>query len=402
MTMKREIGGRTFYTEHEIRAAFSDKKKIDEICSKYDMSSIVVQKRILEAIEAGTLRFHTVLGRDFADEIRDSIQKSESAATSGKKGNRKKNSEPDSLKIAAAKDKGRIRNNNAEESTYLSKAKTTHIEEQAKSINRKKNRIRKWVLLCLALTASVSFALYFIYEYQNRQLDETYQELASLKDSEPSGEESAEPFVIHYTNESGEDVSKQVTILDEYQTLYSQNKNLIGWIKIDDTIIDYPVLQCDDADFYLSHNFYDEPDRSGSIFMDPKCDVINRSTNLILYGHHMQSGRMFGSLEKYDKQSFYETHRYIDFDTIYEKGRYEIAFVFRSRVYNEEDVVFKYYQFIDAHSEMEFYSNMEEMRGMSLYDTGVNVVYGDQLLTLSTCDYQETNGRFVVVAKKIS
>ena len=76
-------------------------------------------------------------------------------------------------------------------------------------------------------------------------------------------------------------------------------------------------------------------------------------------------------------------------------------YVFRSRVYREEEIVFKYYQFIDANSEQEFDSYMSEMASMSLYDTGVTAEYGDQLLTLSTCDYQEKNGRFVVVAKKV-
>ena len=76
-------------------------------------------------------------------------------------------------------------------------------------------------------------------------------------------------------------------------------------------------------------------------------------------------------------------------------------YVFRSKVYKETEIVFKYYQFIDANGEQEFHSYMEEMAALSLYDTGVSAEYGDQLLTLSTCDYQETDGRFVVVAKKI-
>ena len=111
---------------------------------------------------------------------------------------------------------------------------------------------------------------------------------------------------------------------------------------------------------------------------------------------------MFGKLDSYQYESYYKEHPYISFDTIYEKGTYQVMYVFRSRVYKETEIVFKYYQFIDANSEQEFESNMQEMAAMSLYDTGVTAEYGDQLLTLSTCDYQETNGRFVVVAKKIA
>ena len=111
---------------------------------------------------------------------------------------------------------------------------------------------------------------------------------------------------------------------------------------------------------------------------------------------------MFGKLDLYEDESYYAEHQYIQFDTIYEKGTYQVMYVFRSRVYSEGDIAFKYYQFIDALSEQEFDSNMKEMAGQSLYDTGVTAQYGDQLLTLSTCDYQEKNGRFVVVAKKVA
>ncbi|MDE6419531.1 MAG: class B sortase, partial [Lachnospiraceae bacterium] len=192
-----------------------------------------------------------------------------------------------------------------------------------------------------------------------------------------------------------------LTVLDEYKTLYNKNRSLIGWLKIDDTNIDYPVMQSPDPNYYLTHNFNQEHDNNGSIFLDPDCDIVHRNTNLILYGHHMRSGKMFGSLDSYSSEAFYEEHKYITFDTIYEKGTYEVMYVFRSRIYNEDEIVFKYYQFIDVDSEQEFYSNMNDIAEMSIYDTGVTAVYGDKLLTLSTCDYREENGRFVVVAKRI-
>lgn len=116
----------------------------------------------------------------------------------------------------------------------------------------------------------------------------------------------------------------------------------------------------------------------------------------------MKSGKMFGDLDNYKDEDFYQEHKTITFDTIYEEGTYEVMYVFLSKIYYEEEVVFKYYQFIDANSEQEFNSYMEEMAKMSLYDTGVTAQYGDQLLTLSTCDYEREDGRFVVVAKRIS
>ena len=195
---------------------------------------------------------------------------------------------------------------------------------------------------------------------------------------------------------------EDLEVLSEYKTLHNKNKKLIGWIKIDDTIIDYPVMQTVNNEYYLDHNFNQEEDRNGCIFMDYQCDVVEGCDNMILYGHHMQSGKMFGTLNKYSNENYYKEHPKIQFDTIYEKGQYEVMYVFRSKVYSEEEITFKYYQFINAGSEQEFNSYMNEMAALSLYNTGVTANYGDQLLTLSTCDYQENDGRFVVVAKRVN
>ena len=160
-------------------------------------------------------------------------------------------------------------------------------------------------------------------------------------------------------------------------------------------------MQTGDNEYYLDHNFNQEYDKNGSLFLDYNCNIYPRSTNLIIYGHHMKSGQMFGQLQKYAKESYGEKHSIIRFDSIYEEAEYQVMYVFRSQVYNEDEFVFKYYQFIDANSEEEFNSYMEEMAGLSLYDTGVTASYGDSLLTLSTCDNSQTDGRFVVVAKRI-
>ena len=214
-----------------------------------------------------------------------------------------------------------------------------------------------------------------------------------------SGSASAESTGPLYTLD---DETEAKEVLDEYKNLLIANRKLIGWVKIDGTYIDYPVMQTDDNEYYLDHNLNQEYDKNGTIFMDKDCDVLKPSTNYILYGHHMKNGRMFGQLDLYQNESYYKEHPYISFDTIYEKGTYQVMYVFRSRVYKETEIVFKYYQFIDANSEQEFDSYMKEMADMSFYDTGVTAEYGDQLLTLSTCDYQETDGRFVVVAKKVA
>ncbi len=255
---------------------------------------------------------------------------------------------------------------------------------------------RKLIIGLSSLVAVFCFGYFGIYYYFNARTSMDYETLASLKGSDVlANAPKANEISLHKTGFQLPDV------LDEYKTLYEKNKKLIGWLKIDDTNIDYPVMQTSNNEYYLDHNYNQEYDKNGSIFMDCDCRVYPRSTNLILYGHHMKSGNMFGQLQKYAKESYGKKHSVIQFDTIYEKGTYQVMYVFRSQVYNDTDVVFKYYQFLDANSEDEFNYYMKEMAALSLYDTGVTAAYGDDLLTLSTCDHSQTDGRFVVVAKRI-
>lgn len=265
-----------------------------------------------------------------------------------------------------------------------------------------KKRERKRKLLIFACSLIFVGCLIYVgkYSYEDYRTKKNYEEMAALKENSTgsqiaTGQESSP--VINYT-----DPNKEVPeILDEYKNLFNMNKKLIGWLKIDDTIIDYPVMQTYDNEYYLNHNTNQEKDSNGALFLDKDCDVLKPSTNLIIYGHHMKSGRMFGNLDEYASESYYKDHSVIQFDTIYEKGTYEVMYVFRSKVYSEAEVVFKYYQFIDCYSEQEFDSYMQEMAEMSLYDTGVTAKYGDRLLTLSTCDNSVEDGRFVVVARRV-
>ena len=274
------------------------------------------------------------------------------------------------------------------------------MEKYVQEELRRREKIRKRLALLCSVVAVVCLGYFGIYTYQASRTEREFARLAAYKEKEQDllvQEVSVSPL-IHYTEE-GERVIPEV--LDEYKNLYNSNKRLIGWLKIDDTKIDYPVMQTTNNEYFLNHNFNQQSDRNGALFLDKDCDVLEPSTNLIIYGHHMKSGNMFGTLDKYSSEEFYKEHPVIQFDSIYEKGTYEVMYVFRSKIYSEEDVVFKYYQFIDAGSEQEFNSNMQEMASMSLYDTGVTASYGDRLLTLSTCDYYVDDGRFVVVAKRV-
>lgn len=185
--------------------------------------------------------------------------------------------------------------------------------------------------------------------------------------------------------------------------LQKENEEIIGWLEIEDTNINYPVLQANNNDYYLTHNYKKEKASTGSLFLDKEFDLSNGSSNYLIYGHRNKQGLMFEDLIKYAKEDFYEAHTKIRFTTAKEDSLYEILAVFYSRVYyKSEQNVFRYYYFINANNEQEYNDFINNAKKASIYDTGITANYGEQLLTLSTCEYSQNDGRFVVVAKKIN
>ena len=389
------VEGRQFRTEADYQNALKDQQVIENLRMQTKKMNLSDQKKLLEVIRSGKCRFHSILGQDYMEELAEEIHRQERKDAPVSKANATKKKEP--LKKPVKKKETPKHRKAAQ------KQKKTQFDEQEldkivkEELKKQENRRKLLVVFC-SMAAIVCLGYFGVYSWYNYRTADNYKQLSELKDKEPTTSDAPAP-VIHYTAEEGQ--STPPPVLDEYKNLLNKNKRLIGWVKIDDTYIDYPVLQTVNNDYYLNHNFDQEEDKNGSIFLDKDCSIYPRSTNLILYGHHMRSGRMFGQLNKYSSEKFYEEHKYIQFDTIYEKGTYEVMYVFRSKIYEESEIVFKYYQFTDAVSETEFESNMKQMADMSLYDTGVNAEYGDELLTLSTCDYYTSDGRFVVVAKKI-
>ena len=188
-------------------------------------------------------------------------------------------------------------------------------------------------------------------------------------------------------------------ILEQYQALHEQNADMAGWISIDGTAIDYPIMYTAD-DFYLSHGFDKEESKSGVPFIDKRCTVEPFGTNTIIYGHHMKNGTMFAGLESYKDEGYYKENPTIRFDTLYEQQEYEIIAVFESQIYRKSDTVFKHYNFLNADSEADFDAYIANIKALALYDTGVTASYDDELLTLVTCAYHTENGQFVVAARK--
>lgn len=189
-------------------------------------------------------------------------------------------------------------------------------------------------------------------------------------------------------------------ILLEYRALYELNNDMVGWLEIEGTSINYPVVQTPDSpNFYLRRDFYKQSATCGTIYAREVCDVNKPSTNVTLYGHNMRNGTMFADLHLYEDKSFWDEHRYVYFDTLTEKHVYEIFAVFITTADLAQG--FSYHLFSDTKDAAKFYRFVDNCKGISLYDTGITPSYGEKLLTLSTCDKSIEDGRFVVVCRRL-
>ncbi len=191
-------------------------------------------------------------------------------------------------------------------------------------------------------------------------------------------------------------------ILPQYAEMSEQYPQLYGWLKISGTEIDLPVMRSEgDREFYLYHDFTGAESREGALFVDQDNSVYPQDDCTVIYGHNMKNGHMFGILNMYTDTDFFQTHREIYFDTPYETGTYEAAAVLKTRILNENEQGFRYYQFFQYENEEEFQECLNFVESSRIFETDSTLQYGDQILMLSTCEYSQENGRLVVVARKL-
>lgn len=189
--------------------------------------------------------------------------------------------------------------------------------------------------------------------------------------------------------------------LESYQKLYEQNNDLVGWIQIEDTTIDFPVMQKKSVkNYYLYKNFEKKYSKGGLPYVQEDCDVFTPTDNVIIHGHNLSDGSMFNALLKFKNKDFYNEHSIINFDTIEECHQYKIIAVLTIAVNTGNDK-FPFYDFINASSAKEFDAYIKACKKYSRFDTGVTAEYGDKLITIATCDFSIKNGRLVIVAKRI-
>lgn len=280
------------------------------------------------------------------------------------------------------------------------------------------NRFRKAMYIlavCICAIVFVFSAAKVLYNmYENSQEDQLINKIQEEKQKDthnnqqvPTSDENKDLYNDNLYNQVVPEDNQPKQILEEYKDLYEENNDLYGWIEIEDTTINYPVMFTpDDPNFYLDKNWNKEVCVNSvgtSIYISG--ETTPDSENIIVYGHHMNNSRMFGALGLYKDKEYYENHKYIQFDTLYEKQTYEIISVSKGKVYYYEgqapDGEYLFYDHIELDTSEEFDEYVRQMKNNAWYEIETTAEFGDQLITLCTCDYWTKNARLIIVAKKI-
>lgn len=249
-------------------------------------------------------------------------------------------------------------------------------------------------LLFILSVVLLSISIYFLMGMyrQEKQDDALQEQLREIYEDEDRAQETPEGGIP-----SGE--TAPFVVDAGLLALHEENPDCIGWLTIEGTMVDYPVMyHPEEENYYLHRDFDGNYNANGCLFLAENCEP-ETSDNLIIYGHHMNSGKMFATLEGYKEKKFCEEHSLIIYSTLHGKETYQVMAAFATPVYTGND--FTYYTFTKAEDKRDYDSFIEAVKKRSLYDTGVTASYGEKLLTLSTCEYSQKNGRMVVVAKKI-
>lgn len=283
--------------------------------------------------------------------------------------------------------------------------------------NNNKKRFAIILTIIAALCILVVLCLLLTQAFTDRQSAATLEDLRASAQALEEESTGGEVITNFPAEESGSDHRQDATeeslpsevpqpqataVENPYRDSFLTNGDMAAWLKVPDTNIDYPVMWTpEDEIYYLYRNFEGDNDQNGCLLLDTDSCLDPLTTNLIIHGHNMRSGAMFGRLTDYEQQDFYEDHKQMILYTEECQRNYEVIAVFRSQVFKKTDTVFKFYKFFQADTQEEFDDFYNNIKEMSLYGTGVTAEFGDHFLTLSTCVYHVEQGRLVVVAKEV-
>lgn len=247
-----------------------------------------------------------------------------------------------------------------------------------------KNFLYSLFIGLFGIAGLTSIAFLLMYAVQSKQQAHLYSNLAAVR-----------------KQNTQQEISSESSVQPTSRNMYLENSDMVGWIQIEGTSIDYPVMQTPaDPNYYLKHDFEKHYTDYGCPFMQADCDALAPSDNLIIYGHNMKDGSMFADLAKYGSKDFWQTHKTVWFDTELGSYAYEIFAVIHMTVQADDADAFPFYRFVDAAAPEDFAAYVSACKARALYDTGIFAEYGDRLLTLSTCDNITDDGRLLVIANK--
>ena len=256
-------------------------------------------------------------------------------------------------------------------------------------------------VVLLVIAFSVSAFMVGRYVIEGKKSEDRFAELANQASA--AATETTEAEEPEESTAATEETTEptEPKMIAGYEEIYNQNNDLVGWIKMEGTRLNYPVMQTpDDFDFYLERDFDKKYSSRGTLFTSAEADINLPSDNITIYGHNMADGSMFNCLGAYTSKQAGENNSLIFFDTLYEYHTYKIFAVFKTSANIGQG--FSYHKFVDAANEEEFNDFVAECKRLSFYDTGITPVYGDKLIALSTCEYTLDNGRLVVAAVRIT
>ena len=262
------------------------------------------------------------------------------------------------------------------------------------------------VVVLLLIAFGVSAFMVGSYLLEGKEQEDRYNELSqiaanSTRETTAAVEttQSAETTQAQETTQSTEPTDP--TMITGYAAIYEQNPDTVGWLKIEGTKLDYPVMQTpNDRDYYLYRDFDKKDSRRGSLYAWADASITEPSDNITIFGHNMADGSMFACLNNYTDKAYWEENSLIFFDTLNEYHTYKIYAVFKTSANIGEG--YSYHQFVNAATEDEFNTYVKTVKDLAFYDTGITPVYGDKLIALSTCEYTLDNGRLVVCAVRIT
>jgi len=257
--------------------------------------------------------------------------------------------------------------------------------------NQKKNTILNILIGIFALVFIVSTSIFLFNLYQGKK---------ETADLEAISKEQAEVISnkVESDEESENEMSYEEALIYANNQLHQKNDEMYGWLKISNTIIDYPVMYTpDNFQKYLRKDFKGDYSLAGLPFLGDGNSIDYPEFNTIIYSHNMNNGTMFHDLLKYENQEFLEENPTIQFSTLNEIREYEVVAAFRIDIEEDPFVYYDYVEWDDEYNQ----NFINEIKQRSLYNIDMDVDVSDQLLTLSTCDYYSPEGRFVVVAKRI-